>query len=297
MQPHASTAGEVAFSSLPRPTEERARRAAQTTRGVRLEGPGRRQDQEATSTCWCSSETPPDAERNARELIYGGDDPDDIDHSVVVQTDADWLRDLEKELPFPRNVEAEGVQIHPVYQPASRPPGDRPPVTRKGIRHAVPVWLQKALSNLKALAYEIEELKAGRFKLPGMAVRRAFDAVFFSAMAWCLTRGVSVVRRKDLPASVERHLIEPGVLDPGWQDRIRMLWAAWTAEFDWRHIAPALHAQRMQTACAAMLSARAAACFLHAKRHLLHSPCLRTAASCQRRDFVFLRRAFAVQTC
>ena len=176
----------------------------------------------------------PDAERNARELIYGGDDPDDIDHSVVVQTDADWLRDLEKELPFPRNVEAEGVQIHPVYQPASRPPGDRPPVTRKGIRHAVPVWLKEAQHNLKALAYEIEELKAGRFKIPVMAVRRAFDAVFFSAMAWCLTRGVSVVRRKDLPASVERHLIEPGVLDPGWQDRIRTLWAAWTAEFDWR---------------------------------------------------------------
>ena len=39
-----------------------------------------------------------------------------------------------------------------------------------------------------------------------------------------------VVRRKDLPASVERHL----ALDPGWRDRIRTLWAAWTAEVDWR---------------------------------------------------------------
>ena len=45
------------------------------------------------------------------------------------------------------------------------------------------------------------------------------------------------MRRKDFPASVERHLIEPGVLDlvldPGWRDRIRTLWAAWTAEVDW----------------------------------------------------------------
>jgi len=32
-------------------------------------------------------------------------------------------------------------------------------------------------------------------------------------MAWCLTRGVSVVRREDLPTSVERHLIVPGLLD------------------------------------------------------------------------------------
>ena len=46
-------------------------------------------------------------------------------------------------------------------------------------------------------------------------------------MAWCLTRGVSVVRRNDLPTSVERHLIEPGTLDPAWRDRIRTLWAAW----------------------------------------------------------------------
>ena len=176
----------------------------------------------------------PDTAGKARELIYGGDNPDGVDHNVVVRTDADWLRDLEKELRFPRNVEAEGVQIHPVQQPGRRPPGDRPPVTRKGIRHAVPVWLKEAQHNLKALAYEIEELKAGQFKLPGMAIRPAFDAVFFSAMAWCLTRGVSVVRRKDLPASVERHLIEPGALDPGWRDRIRMLWIAWTAEADWR---------------------------------------------------------------
>ena len=176
----------------------------------------------------------PDAERNARELIYRGDDPDDVDHNVVVRTEAEWLRDLDKELPFPRNVEAEGVQLHPVHRPARRPPGDRPPVTRRGIRHAVPVWLKEARGDLKVLAYEIKELQAGRFKLPGMAVRPAFDAVFFSAMAWCLTRGVSVVRRKDLPASVERHLIEPGALDPDWRERIRTLWAAWTAEVDWR---------------------------------------------------------------
>ena len=176
----------------------------------------------------------PDAVRNAWSLTYGDDDPDGVDHNVVVRTEGDWRRDLEKELPFPRNVEAEGVQIHPVYRPAGRPPGDLPPVTRKGMRHAVPVWLEEARRDLKALAFEIKELKEGRFKHPGMAARPAFDAVFFSAMAWCLTRGVSVVRRKDLPASVERHLIEPGALDPGWRDRIRTLWAAWKAEVDWR---------------------------------------------------------------
>ena len=176
----------------------------------------------------------PDAVGNARKLLYAGDDPDGVDHNVVVRTEADWLRDLEKELPFPRNVEAEGVQVHPVHRPARRPPGDRPPVTRKGIRHAVPVWLKEARNDLKVLAYEIGELKDGRFKDPGMAARPAFDAVFFSAMAWCLARGVSVVRRKDLPTSVERHLIGPGALDPGWRDRIRTLWAAWKAEVDWR---------------------------------------------------------------
>ena len=175
----------------------------------------------------------PDAVRNAWRLACGDDDPDGVDHNVVVRTEGDWRRDLEKELPFPRNVEAEGVQLHPVYRPAARPPGDRPPVTRKGIRHAVPVWLKEARSDLKTLAYEIKELKDGRFKHPGMAARPAFDAVFFSAMAWCLTRGVSVVRRKDLPASVERHLIEPGALDAGCLDRIRTLWAAWKAEIDW----------------------------------------------------------------
>ena len=175
----------------------------------------------------------PDAVLTARDLIYGDDDPDGVDHNVVVQTQADWLRDLDRELPFPRNVEAEGVQIHPVHRPSRRPPGDLPPVTRKGIRHAVPVWLKRARSDLKVLDHELDLLKDGRFKDPGMAARPAFDAVFFSAMAWCLVRGVSVVRRRDLPASVERHLIEPGVLDPGWRDRIRTLWRAWKAEVDW----------------------------------------------------------------
>ena len=168
----------------------------------------------------------PDAVRSARDLIYGDDDPDGVDHNVVVWTEADWLRDIDKELPFPRNVEAEGVQLHPVHRPARRPPGDRPPVTRKGIRHALPVWLTEARSDLKVLRYEIDLLKDGRFQGPGIAARPAFDAVFFSTMAWCLTRGVSVVRRKDLPKSVERQLIKPGVLDPGWRDRIRTLWEA-----------------------------------------------------------------------
>ena len=175
----------------------------------------------------------PDAVEDARTLAYGGDDPDGVDHNVVVRTEADWCRDLENELPFPRNVEAEGVQIHPVRRPARRPPGDRPPVTRKGIRHAVPMWLKEARRDLQELEYQIKGLKDRRFTHPGMAARHAFDAVFFSAMAWCLTRGVSVVRRKDLPTSVERHLIEPGALHRDWLDRIRTLWAAWKAEVDW----------------------------------------------------------------
>ena len=97
----------------------------------------------------------------------------------------------------------------------------------------MPVWLKEARNDLTALEDQIEYLKDGRFKHAGVAARAAFDAVFFSAMAWCLARGVSVVRRKDLPASVERHLIEPGVLDPGWRERIRRLWEAWNAEVDW----------------------------------------------------------------
>ena len=176
----------------------------------------------------------PDAVPTARGLSYGDDDPDIVDYSVVVRIEADWLRDLDRELPFPRNVEAEGVQLHPVYRPARRPPGDLPPVTRKGVRHAVPVWLQEARRNLEVLDHFVEWLKDGRFSFPGNAARPAFDAVFFTAMAWCLVRGVSVVRRRDLPASVERHLIGPGVLDPGWLDRIGTLWEAWKAEeVDW----------------------------------------------------------------
>ena len=53
----------------------------------------------------------PYAVLTAERLIYVGD-PGTVDHEVVVRTEADWLRDLDRELPFPRNVEAEGVQIH-----------------------------------------------------------------------------------------------------------------------------------------------------------------------------------------
>lgn len=175
----------------------------------------------------------PEAVEKARKLIYAGDDPGDVDHEVVIRTKADWLQDMEKELPFPRNVEAEGVQLHPEYRAARMPPGDRPPVTREGIRHAVPVWLKRARNELR-LADKMNETEGERLNRPGRVARPAFDAVFFATMAWCLTRGVSVVRRKDLPASVERHLIEPGALNAGWQDRIRTLWAAWKAEVEWR---------------------------------------------------------------
>ncbi len=173
-----------------------------------------------------------DGVRTAERLIYGGDDPD-VEHEVVVRTEADWLRDLDRELPFPRNVEAEGVQLYPVYRSARRLPGDLPPVTRKGVRHAVPIWLKRARWHLEVLEHHIEWLKDGRVRHPGNAARPAFDAVFFSAMAWCLTRGVGVVRRRDLPVTVDRHLIEPGLLDPRWRDRIRTLWEAWNAEVDW----------------------------------------------------------------
>ncbi len=171
----------------------------------------------------------PDAVPTARGLSYGDDDPDTVDYSVVVRTEADWLRDLDRELPFPRNVEAEGVQLYPVYRPPRRSPGDLPPVTRKGVRHAVPVWLKAVRWNLKVLDQHFELFEDGRFRDHGVAARLAFDAVFFAAMAWCLVRGVSVVRRRDLPAGVEGYLIEPGVLDPGWRDRIRTLWEAWKA--------------------------------------------------------------------
>ena len=95
------------------------------------------------------------------------------------------------------------------------------------------VWLKEARKEL-ALAHETKETEVARVNHPGMVARPAFDAVFFSAMARCLTQGVRAVRRKDLPTSVERHLIEAGALDDGWRDRIRTLWAAWKAEVDWR---------------------------------------------------------------
>ena len=175
----------------------------------------------------------PEAAEEARKLIYVGDEPGDVDHQVVVQSEADWLRGIEMELPFPRNVEAEGVQIHPEYRAAKMPPNDRPPVTREGIRHAVPVWLKKARNELR-LADKMNESEATRLNHPRILAQPAFDAVFFAAMAWCLTRGVSVVRRKDLPTSVERHLIEPGVLNASWSERVRTLWTAWKAEMKWQ---------------------------------------------------------------
>ena len=173
------------------------------------------------------------AVRKAEELVWHDDDPYDVDHSVLVRLESHWLQDLDKELPFPRNVEAEGVQIHPVHQGARRAPGDRPPVTSKGIRHAVPVWLKQARNELTALQRHIEYLEDERIAQAGIAARSAFDAVFFSVMAWCLGRGVSVVRRKDLPATVERHLIDGGVLDASWAERIQRLWEAWNCEVDW----------------------------------------------------------------
>ena len=173
------------------------------------------------------------AVRSAENLVYADDEPDDVDHSVVVRRETDWRKEIENELPFARNVEAEGIQLHPVHLGPKRRPGDRPAVTAKGVRHAVPVWLKRARNDLRAMEDHIGYLKDGRFEHAAMAARPAFDAVFFSTMAWCLTRGVSVVRRKDLPTSIERHLIAPGVLDPDWLERIRRVWKAWNAEVEW----------------------------------------------------------------
>ena len=176
----------------------------------------------------------PGAVETAGNLVYRDvDNSYGVNHSVVVRTTAQWNEGLEMELPFPRNVEAEGIEVHPARRPARRPPGDRPPVTRKGMQHAVPTWMKAARRNLETLDHEIGMLNDGGLSDTGIAARPAFDAVFFAVMAWCLTLGVSVVRRKDLPATVEHHLIEPGLLDAKWNDRIRRLWTAWDAECNW----------------------------------------------------------------
>ena len=176
----------------------------------------------------------PDAVHRTSRLSHENSDPDGVEHSVVVHTEADWIKKLEKELPFPRNVEGEGIQIYPVYKPAKRLPGDQPPVTRTGMRHAIPVWLEEARHNLTTLEHQIKKLKTEELHDPGMAARPAFDAVFFATMAWCLTKGVSTVRRKDLPTTIEQHLIGTGALDPGWLEHILTLHAAWNAETNWR---------------------------------------------------------------
>ncbi|MCY4510218.1 MAG: nucleotidyltransferase domain-containing protein [Acidobacteria bacterium] len=175
-----------------------------------------------------------DAAETARKLCYSDYDTSClVDHSVVVKTTELWAEGLAMELPFPRNVEAEGIEVHPARRPAKRPPGDRPPVTRKGTQNAVRTWMKVAGENLVDLDHEIEMMKDGRLPDIGIAARPAFDTVFFAVMGWCLTQGVSVVRRKDLPDTIERHLIEPGLLDPTWNERVRKLWTAWNSEFNW----------------------------------------------------------------
>jgi predicted nucleotidyltransferase len=59
----------------------------------------------------------PGAVRTAKDLAHTGDATDlTVDHNIVVQTEARWREQIDKELPFARNVEAEGVQVHPVYR-------------------------------------------------------------------------------------------------------------------------------------------------------------------------------------
>ena len=175
----------------------------------------------------------PDAAREAQGLAYSRDDPDSVNHSVEVHTEAEWRWGLERELPFPRNVEAEGIQIYPANDAACRPTGERPAVTRKGIEHAVPAWLRSAGRHLGQAALEVEELDRGRLTYPERVVRPAFDAIFVSAMAWCLVRGLSVVRRRDLPTTIKEELIDHGALEPRWEEDVRTVWSAWKAEIEW----------------------------------------------------------------
>ena len=174
--------------------------------------------QEAEATAWASTSPADDQE---------------VNHSVTACAEARWLENLERELPFQRNVEAEGIQIHPVYRPAKLPPGELPPVTPTGIRNTVPIWLRRARQNLKTIKFEKELIEEQELDWTGPIARAAFDAVFFCAMAWCLTRGVSVLQRRNLTREVERHLITPGLLDASWSNRIRDLAAAWTDERSW----------------------------------------------------------------
>ncbi len=173
--------------------------------------------------------TPRDAENAACTPRITADDRN-VNHSVTACTETSWLESLACELPFPRNVEAEGVQIHPVYRPAKLPPGERPPLTPTGIRNAVPIWLRRARENLESIKFERRLIEEQELNWTGAIGRAAFDAVFFCAMAWCLTRRVSVLQRRNLATDVERHLIKPGLLDASWSDRIRELAAAWTGE-------------------------------------------------------------------
>ena len=175
------------------------------------------------------AKTARDAEATAWASTSPSDDQE-VNHSVTACTEAGWLENLERELPFQRNVEAEGIQVHPVYQPAKLPPGELPPVTPTGIRNAVPIWLRTARRNLKTIKLERELIEEQELDWTGPIGRAAFDAVFFCAMAWCLTRGVSVLQRRNLAREVERHLITPGLLDASWNDRIRELSAARTDE-------------------------------------------------------------------
>ena len=84
--------------------------------------------------------------------------------------------------------------------------------------------MQPALESLESLKFETElnERRSGA-DWRGAGSRHAFNAVFFSTMAWCLTKHVSVVRRRTLPEDVERHLIAPGHLGAEWRDRIAEL--------------------------------------------------------------------------
>ena len=88
----------------------------------------------------------------------------------------------------------------------------------------MPQWLENARQRLEDLKFEKKLVDEGSPGIgSGLAQRHAFDAVFFSTMAWCLTSGVSVVQRGKLAEIVETHLIEPGLIEAAWRPRTEEL--------------------------------------------------------------------------
>ncbi|MCY4506957.1 MAG: nucleotidyltransferase domain-containing protein [Acidobacteria bacterium] len=78
----------------------------------------------------------PDSVTTAQDLVYSDVDKSyRVNHSVLVRTTAQWNEGLEMELSFPRNVEAEGIEVHPARRPVPHEGGPRP---ARGVGHRRP---------------------------------------------------------------------------------------------------------------------------------------------------------------